>query len=391
MENKKKNNAVKTVLMVFGIIFSIVLIPGLIVGIPAGGAAIGFSSMASQDSLVRIVEEAKLAEQVLERVEDEVVAEVRTDELKSEYVQSLTEDLITVEWVDSVISEVLNALYFGRTPNVKLDSVVKTLTDRLEELTTNGFGDIYSAWRNGTPSVYFTDSFVQSFIDTLEEEILAEYKQLGAVSLDELEQKYDAVYGAGSFSKLVDEKAQSYQTKWDEEINRTLDELLEGAITTAEEEVNKALTELAQNEDICKAFDYLKEIEAKASLLKMVVYGVIFGAVLLLVSCFWFGTAGFVVSAVPLAIGGGICKLAANGKEPLLDYVDKFIAKEPELSEFGGVVNSMVNSVVTPVLTEVSKLGNTVLIAAVVLLGLAIMSGVLRKNKSGQDVGNVEG
>ncbi len=386
MENKKKSNPVKMILRVFGIIFSIVLIPGLIIGIPAGGAVIGFSSMVSQDSLVRIVGEAELAEQVLERVEAEVLTEVRTDELKNEYVQSLTEDLITVEWVDSVISEVLDALYFGRTPNVKLDSVVKTLTGRLEELATNGFGDIYSAWKNGTPSVYFTESFVQSFKDTLEEEILTEYNQLGASSLEELEKKYDAFYGAGAFSKLADEKAQSYQAKWDEEFNHTLDGMLEEAIGTAEEEVNKALTELAQDADIRKAFDYLKEIEAKASLLKTVVYGVIFGAVLLLVSCFWFGTAGFVVSAVPLAIGGGLCKLIANGKEPLLDYVDRLVANETELSEFGGVVNSMVNSVVTPVLNEVSKLGNMVLIAAVVLLGLAIMSGVIRKNKSEQNV-----
>lgn len=384
MENKNKSNPVKMILMVFGIIFSIVLIPGLIVGIPAGGAVIGVSGIISPDNLVRIVGEAKLAEQVLEMVEEEVLAEVQTDELKTEYIQSLTEDLITVEWVDSVISEVLDSLYFGRTPNVKLDSVVKTLTDRLEELTSNGFGDIYSAWRNGTPSVFFTDSFVQSFIDTLEEEILAEYNQLGAVSLDELEQKYDAFYGAGAFSKLVDEKAQSYQVKWDEEFNRILDEMLEDVIGTAETEVNKALTELAQNADVRMAFDYLKEIEAKASLLKTVVYGVIFGAVLLLVACFWFGTAGFVVSAVPLAIGGGVCKLVANGKEPLLDYVDKFIAKESELSEFGGVISSMADSVVTPVLNEISKLGNTVLIAAVVLLGLAIMSSVIRKNKSEQ-------
>ena len=40
MEEKKRSNAFRTVLLVFGIIFSVVLVPGLILGIPVGGAVV---------------------------------------------------------------------------------------------------------------------------------------------------------------------------------------------------------------------------------------------------------------------------------------------------------------------------------------------------------------
>lgn len=390
MENEKKGNVAKSIFRVIGIVFSIVLIPGLILGIPAGGAVLGISSIVSQESLVRMVDEADLAELLLDAVEEEVAKEIRSDEVKAEYIQTLMTDCITVEWVDSVISEVLDAMYFGRTPNVTLDSVTKTLTDRLEELVTNGFGDIYSAWRNGTPSVYFTDAFVQSFRENLEEEILTEYNQLGASSLDDLETKYDTVYGAGAFSKLVDEKAQSFEKTWDEEFSAELDEMIDEVTETAEQEVNEVLAEVTQDPDIRRAFDYFKEIEAKASILKVIVYGVIFGAVLLLVSCFWFGTAGFIVSAVPLALGGMLCKVVGGAKILLLDYIDKVIMNETDLSEFSEVVRNVVDSVLAPLLDEVSKLGNITLIAAVMLIGVAIMGGVIRKNRTVKNVGNVE-
>lgn len=381
MENKEKTNVAKIILRVFGILFSIVLIPVLIAWIPAGGAMIGVSGIVSQESLVQMVSDAKLAERVLEAVEEEATGELHSEELKTEYMQSLLEDCITVEWVDSVIAEVLDAVYFGRTPDVNLDTVKETLTAKLDDLVENGFGDVYSAWRNQTPSVYFTDSFIQSFEERIEDEIIEEYGQLGATSLDELETKYDMVYGAGAFSKAVDEKAQSLETAWKEELSGEVNSIVEDAMTTAEQEVNATFAELTENPDVRTAFDYLRLIDEKASLLKVVVYGVIIGAVLLLVACFWFGTAGFVVSAIPLFIGGGLCRAAGEVKELFLTYVEKELVKDAGFMEYGDLALDMVNSVLTPVFGEISKIGNMALIIAVVLVGLAIMSAVLRKNK----------
>ena len=382
MENKKKTNVAKVILRVFGIIFSIVLIPALTVWIPAGGALIGASNMISQEGIEQTIRDAKLAESIVDIVEEEITGELHSDELKTEYMQSLLNDLITAEWVDSVISEVLDAVYSGRTPEVELEHIKDTLMEKLDDLVTNGFGDVYSAWRNGTPSAYFTDSFIQSFKETLEDEIFAEYSQLGATSLEELETKYDTVYGAGAFSKAVDEKAQAFEKDWNEEISGKVNEIIDEVMTPAEEEINEALTEIVEDSDIRTAVRYMKDFEAMASLLKIVVYGVIIGAVLLLVACFWFGTAGFVVSAIPLILGGGLCKLIDRIKNPLFDYTEEVIANYADFAEINDVVFDMVNSILAPVFEEVSKIGNIALIGGVVLIGLAIMSGVLRKNKS---------
>ncbi|MBQ8798654.1 MAG: hypothetical protein IJZ55_03700 [Lachnospiraceae bacterium] len=382
MENKKKTNVAKIILRVFGIIFSIVLIPALTLWIPAGGALLGASEMITQEGIQQTVSDAKLGERILDVVEEEIMGEMHSEELKTEYMQSVLNDLITAEWVDSVISEVLDAVYYGRTPKVELKHVKDTLTEKMDDLVTNGFGDVYSAWRNGTPSVYFTDSFLQSFKETLENEILIEYSLPGVSSFEKLEAKYDTVYGTGAFSKVVDEKAQAFEKEWNEELSDKVNEIIDEVMVPAEQELNEALGEIVEDKDIRTAVGYVKDFEAMASLLKIVIYGVIIGAVLLLVACFWFGTAGFVVSAIPLILGGGLCKLIYSVKNPLFDYAESVIANYEDFAEIGDVIFEMTHSILTPVFEAVAKMGNIALIGGVVLIGLAIMSGVLRKNKT---------
>lgn len=382
MENKKKTNVAKIILRVFGIIFSIVLIPALTLWIPAGGALLGASEMITQEGIQQTVSDAKLGERILDVVEEEIMGEMHSEELKTEYMQSVLNDLITAEWVDSVISEVLDAVYYGRTPKVELKHVKDMLTEKMDDLVTNGFGDVYSAWRNGTPSVYFTDSFLQSFKETLENEILIEYSLPGVSSFEKLEAKYDTVYGTGAFSKVVDEKAQAFEKEWNEELSDKVNEIIDEVMVPAEQELNEALGEIVEDKDIRTAVGYVKDFEAMASLLKIVIYGVIIGAVLLLVACFWFGTAGFVVSAIPLILGGGLCKLIYSVKNPLFDYTESVIANYEDFAEIGDVIFEMTHSILTPVFEAVAKMGNIALIGGVVLIGLAIMSGVLRKNKT---------
>ena len=249
----------------------------------------------------------------------------------------------------------------------------------------NETGDVYSAWRNGTPSVYFTDSFLQSFKENLENEILIEYSLPGVSSFEKLETKYDMVYGTGAFSKIVDEKAQELEKDWNEEFSGKVSEIIDEVMLPAEQELNDALSEIVEDKDIRTAIGYMKDFEAMAALLKSVVYGVIIGAVLLLVACFWFGTAGFVVSAIPLILGGGLCKLICSVKNPLLDYTESVIANYEDFAEIDEVVFGLVNSVLTPIFEAVAKMGNIALIGGVVLAGLAIMSGVLWKNKAAEE------
>lgn len=382
MEEKKKSNVAKVIFRVIGIILSVVLIPALIFWIPAGGAAIGVSSTVSQEKLVQLVRETKLSEQLLDMAKEEITRAVHSDEVNEEYWQSLVLDSITAEWVDSVITEVLDAAYSGSTPKVTIDAVTASLTEGMEALEQNGFQDLYSAWKDGTPSVYFSESFIQSFREQVEAELLKEYADYGVASFEELETKYESECGEGTFSELLDEKAQSFEEEWNRDFFEGIDTKLETMTAETEQKLNDALTEAVQNPDVRSVFDSLKELNEKESTLKLVVYGVLLGAVLLLVGCFWFGTAGFVVSAVPLILGGILCKLVAGFESVLFAYVSDFVTSDTTLSQFGSAILDVVGGLLTPLFAEVSKLGNCSIIAGVILVGLAIMQGVIKKNKT---------
>ena len=282
MENKKSNVA-KIIFRVIGILLSIVLIPGLIFFIPAGGVAMGISSSVSQERLEQMVDEMKLSEHVMEFVEKEVENGIKVDELNSDYLQNLVLDSITIDWVDDVLKEVLGAVYSGNKPNVSIDAVAKSLSTEFETLTKNGFRDLYSAWVNGTTSQYFSTEFVQSFWENVENEILAEYTEFNVTSLGALEEKYDEYYGAGAFSDLLDEKMESFEDTWEEEFSTEIAEEVDELTAEVEQEINDAIYEAVQDSDVRMVFDSLQEVNEKNNTLRLLVYGVVFVAVLLLV------------------------------------------------------------------------------------------------------------
>lgn len=381
MENKKSNVA-KIIFRVIGILLSIVLIPGLIFFIPAGGVAMGISSSVSQERLEQMVDEMKLSEHVMEFVEKEVENGIKVDELNSDYLQNLVLDSITIDWVDDVLKEVLGAVYSGNKPNVSIDAVAKSLSTEFETLTKNGFRDLYSAWVNGTTSQYFSTEFVQSFWENVENEILAEHTEFDVTSLGALEEKYDEYYGAGAFSDLLDEKMESFEDTWEEEFSAEIAEEVDELTAEVEQEINDAIYEAVQDSDVRMVFDSLQEVNEKNNTLRLLVYGVVFVAVLLLVSCFWFGTAGFVVSAIPLILGGILCKFVSGVEKFLLTYVDEILAAEPEIAEFGTVVGDVLRGLLNPIFGAVSMFGTITISFGVLLIGLAILVGVLKKKRT---------
>lgn len=381
MENKKSNVA-KIIFRVIGILLSIVLIPGLIFFIPAGGVAMGISSSVSQERLEQMVDEMKLSEHVMEFVEKEVENGIKVDELNSDYLQNLVLDSITIDWVDDVLKEVLGAVYSGNKPNVSIDAVAKSLSTEFETLTKNGFRDLYSAWVNGTTSQYFSTEFVQSFWENVENEILAEYTEFDVTSLGALEEKYDEYYGAGAFSDLLDEKMESFEDTWEEEFSAEIAEEVDELTAEVEQEINDAIYEAVQDSDVRMVFDSLQEVNEKNNTLRLLVYGVVFVAVLLLVSCFWFGTAGFVVSAIPLILGGILCKFVSGVEKFLLTSVDEILAAEPEIAEFGTVVGDVLRGLLNPIFGAVSMFGTITISFGVLLIGLAILVGVLKNKRT---------
>lgn len=380
MENEKKSGAAKLVLLIFGIIFSVILVPGLFLGIPVGGVVMSLSTAASQESIEKMVEEANLSETLHEMIREEVLSEAPVEEINPEYWDSVIEDCFSEKIVDDIVFAVIDSIYNGTDAEVSLDRVTEEILEVRDELAENGFQDFYSAWTDGTPSKYFTEESIQSFGEEIGSELVAEYAEFGVDSWEELEEAYDAYYGSGAFSNLLDEKMRDFIAVWEESFIEGFDAEIAGIQEETETKINEAINEATNDPDVRSVFDTLKEIGEESGKVKLVVYGVILGAVLLLLLCYWFGTAGFVVPAVPLILGGVLCKLLTLVEDVIMNYANDMIAEDSEMAELGSVISDVFHGILTPIFEEISKLGTVTIGLGIVLIALAILKGVLKKN-----------
>lgn len=382
MENERKCGAAKKVLRVIGIILSIILIPVLVVGIPVGGAVIGASSVVSKEAIEEKVEDIGLSDIVLDVLEERVLDGVHVEALKDEFLKEVVLGSITKEWVDDVIDEVLVAVYDGSKPQIDINPFVKELRRGISRVAEGGFRDLYSAWVNDTKSEFFDTEFIHEFWENIEDDLLAEYASYDVASLEDLEAAYDRINGVGAFSDLLDEKMVTFEDVWNEEFTEKIDGSINNIAEETEAEINKTLYEVVQDKTVRKLFDFFGEMSEKSGFLKIAVYGVVFGAIVLLVGCFWFGTAGFVLSAVPTIIGGGICVVAKLLQQVAYRFINRFLGKEDALTEFGGEISTAVRSILDPVFNTILRFGITMLIVGAVLIVLAVVSKILGKGKT---------
>lgn len=380
MAGKKKDSAFKLVLMIFGIIFSVVLVPGLIAGIPVGGAVVGLSQATSQEGIESMLKEAKLSENVHTLMMDELKKEAQVDELNPEFWNGLLQDSVSVEFIDSLLAEGVDCMYNGTEPQINADSVVDSFRSCIDDLAENGFDDIYAACFDGAESKYFSADFVQSVKTDIETELLGKYSEYGVASLEDLETAYDTQFGAGAFDKLFDEEIEVIKKEWNSELRLEVNDELDRMAEELEAEVNDALWEVVRDPEIRETFDMLKEISEKKDTVKLVAYGIVLAAVLLLLICFWFGTAGFVVPSVALILGGLLCKLVTLLETPIMDIVKATLETEPGADEFGFIVTDLVSGILAPFFAEMSKFGFTMIGIGVLLILLAILKHVVTKN-----------
>ncbi len=381
MEENKKGNTLKTVLMVFGIIFSLVLVPGLIAGIPVGGAMVALSQSVSQEEIEKTVQEAKLSEKVHQLVMDEVLTEIQNDDtLSNAFFEEMVRDCITVDTIDEMVIAFIDCFYNGTEPQLKFDSMVEGFRDGMDDIAENGFDDFYSACFEGTESKYFSEGFIQSSKDTIEQEILGRYSEYGVNSLEELETAYDAQFGAGAYEKLFDEEMAEFERGWDDGMLESFDDEMDAMEEELEVEINQALAEAVQDPDVRWLFDLLDEISAKKDTIKTVAYAIVLVAVVLLLVCFWFGTAGFVVPSVALILGGLLCKLITLLEGKILSLIRDEIGADPEVAEFTDVIVDICGGIISPFFAEMSKFGVTMIGIGVVLVLAAILRSVLKKN-----------
>lgn len=381
MEEKKQSNVFKTVLLVFGIIFSIILVPVLIVGIPVEGAAVALSQTVSREGIEKIVDETNLSEKAYQLVMDEITNEVReNDTLNPDFLSGIIKDCFSVEIIDGVITEVIGCVYSGTEPNIDLNSVADSVKKSMEDLATNGFSDFYEACFDGAESRFFTSEFIRSNKSSIEEELLGKYPEFKVGSLEELEREYDAQFGAGEYKKLFDEEIAAFEAEWETDILDGFDEEIGAVVDEAEQEVNRALYDMVQEPDLRTAFDVLNEVSVKKDTIKLLAYVIVLVAVLLLLVCYWFRTAGFVVPAVALILGGLLCKLVTLLENKVLSLIRKEIAAIPEAAEVSEVAMNICKGIIAPFFDEMSKFGITMIGIGVVLVLCAILRNVLKKN-----------
>jgi len=386
MEENKQSNTLKNVLLVFGIIFSIILVPGLILGIPVGGAMVAVSQSVGKDEIVKTVQEAKLSEKAYQLIMDEALAEIGDDDtLRGDFMESLVRDCITVETVDEMVLVFIESIYSGSVSQLEFDDVADGFRKGIDDVVENSFDDFYSACFEGAESKYFSDSFIQSSKAEIEQEILSKYPDFGVNSLEELETAYDAQFGAGAYEKLFNDEITEFERGWNDGMLDGVDGEIDAMEAELEEDITQALSEAVQDPDVRLVFDMLNEVSAKKNAVKTVAYAIVAAAVLLLLVCYWFGTAGFVVPAVALILGGGLCKLLTLSMNILLDLVKEEIMATPEAVEFVDVILDICKGMIAPFFAEMSKFGITMIGIGVILILAAILRGVLKKNASVAD------
>ncbi|MGN1084657.1 MAG: hypothetical protein ACI4QX_06615, partial [Lachnospiraceae bacterium] len=351
MGNEKKNSTGRFVLLIFAVIFSVILVPVLFAMIPVGGTLTALSGLTSQERLEEVLEEAGLSENLYEAVMEEAVNENDAETLRAEEFERILRDSFTVGEFDKIILVFFDSMYNGTRAEFDLSGFEEKFEKNLEALCENGFDDLYSAWRNGTESVYFSEEFCRSFCREIEAELIEEYPDYNAGDIAELEEKYDAHYGTGAFSALLDERTDSLREEWSAEIDELLGTQIEDMVAEMAAMLEDAAFEAAREPDVREVFDILKQYNNWSGRITTAVYAVLIGVVLFLLLLYWFEIPGFLVCSVPILLGGILCKFIGFIEEPLLTLLDEQVLSEAsEAMEYADVVRAVMHGIISPFL-----------------------------------------
>lgn len=378
---EKKNSTLQTVLLVFGIIFSIILVPGLIVGIPTGGVVMSLSEAVSQEGVEAMVKDAKLSETMHEILLEEILQDDSVEEeLNQEYWTKVVMDNITIEAVDEIVTEFVACIYNGTEPEIDFEGILGGFRDGLNELMANGYEDLYAAVNDGTKSKYFSEEFVASFQKELDASLNDLYSEYGVHTTEELKAAYDAYFGVGAFDAFIEEEQKAVEEEWKLRFETDVVSEFDRILAEAEREAGESIYEVVRDPDVRSLFDSMNVLSEMSGTIKKIVYAVMLIAVLVLLVCYWFGTAGFVVPAVSLIIGGLLCKGLLLFKTMFLVYLEELVRGDPEFTEVGHIVMDVFYGILTPIFDGTSKFGTITIGIGVLLILFAVLRGILRKN-----------
>lgn len=378
LQTKKKGGKV---CLVFAIIFSVLFVPMLLVLVPAGGAAITVSSMVSQKSIEEVIDEARISEEIYDVLLEEIGKEADTGFLKPEVIEDIAGDSIRQKDVDKIVDLFVDCVYNDKTKDVDLSDVEERLTDSLTTICYNSFDDLYSAWMYDTTSKYFTEEYKHVFFGELENNLFSEYASFNASSLYELEQEYDWRYGYGAYDDMVSRRILSKRGDYESWIEDKILDGVSSGIEEAELTIKDTIESISGESDLRKGIDVAKTVGDSRVVIAVIAYGAIFGMVIILLLLYKFKLAGFLVTSIPLLIGGIGCKVIGLAERVILSWIDNdVISKIVEEEQYQNIIYGAFRTVVEKLFGGVSGFGTVMLIAGGVLLATGIVLSVLRKH-----------
>lgn len=383
MSSTNGNSTLKSILQVFAILFSIVLVPALIAIIPAGGVVVTAVDVVSQDNIEAVIEKAEVAGEIYSVAMEEALKETAELEgIRKDVAEDFLKDTIRVEDVEDMIGAAIDSLYSGKRASVDFSKIAERTVDGMADLFLQGMEEVYDVWRKGaTPSV-FTESFCDEMFHDMEQDFLAEYSEYQVPDLAELETAYDAKNGKGSFERLIKQEIENFK---ENELTDVKEEFLaeaEEVLEEVEKDVEDGINEAVQNEDVRTAFDIFRELGKRSDAIKVFVYALIFGIVLFLLLFYMFDTPGFVVTSIPVIIGGIICKVVQFAEGAVFTLVEEAVAENSTGTKaLDDLMRTLFDELLHPVFSNIGKFGTIMLIAGVALIGLAILRHVIKKQK----------
>jgi len=282
MENNDRSTG-RSVLMVFAIVFSIIFVPILMALVPAGGMAITVTGMVSQEGIEKLLENAGISEELHELFLEEAMEEAAGGELRADVFERILKDCVKEKDIKKIVLLFVDAVYNGESEEeVDLSDIGERLNETVEEIYENGLDDLYEAWRYGAESEYFSENFVNRFFVDLENQFLGDYSEYGAISIEELEAKYEERYGADSFDRLIEDELNWRRGEWEDEVKNTISTEINRTVEEVEGMVKDAIREVTEDGDVNDMMSLVGEVTEKSNVVKVVVYALIFGIVLIL-------------------------------------------------------------------------------------------------------------
>lgn len=395
MENVKTKNTRNTVRLVIAIFFSIILVPVLIALVPAGGVAITAINMATQQSVEQIADEARISEEIYDVLMEEVAVRSVGGVLKPEVIEELAKDSVKQKDVDKLVRAFIDGVYNDKSKEIDLSEVEERLQENLWEIYEDSFSELYAAWLYGEPTKYFTEEYAKLLFENLERDFLDGYFHYGAANIRELKQKYDGRYGVGSFDEIVESRIRGERSFYEMQVESAVLNGVSKGVEKAEGLIEEAIDKASDEKALRDGLDFATIMNESSIIITIIVYVVIFGIVLVILLLYKFRTAGFVVSGIPLLIGGIGCKIVVLFEKMVQSLIDReVVTGVVEEERYQNIISSAVGGVLKPLFRGVSTYGTIMLISGGVLIVVGIACGVIRKhvckNADKENVQNVD-